>query len=131
MQLPPLLDLRSSLESLIVWTSQIEKTATKESGFRRGEYHGRSEMPFGAVIRQGAFGCIMVGLQDKASTDGAKKATDYDDGSDSLKPKHKVLVMELDKWKSAPNIDRTPDARWTFNVQPEHDRLTEIERSKS
>lgn len=102
--------LAKQLKIVIVCTSQIEKTGTKESA-NDGRVPYAYEMPFGAVLRQGAFGCLMVGT--KPDPQGGVK-----------------LAMAVDKWKSAANTTNVQDAgQFLFRVDPAHDRLTEIKKA--
>jgi replicative DNA helicase len=100
--------LAKQLQIVLVCTSQIEKTGTQASA-GENRIPRADEMPFGAVVRQGAFACLMVG-------------TRVDEGG--LR-----LAIEVDKWKSAENL-RSNDkgARFVFDVDPAHDRLTERKR---
>ena len=82
-------------------------------------------MPFGAVLRQGAYGCLMVGLQSEG---GSKSVPLGDEGDNG--PERTFLRVEVDKWKSAPNISQSKDARFDFDVDPAHDRLTERKRKQ-
>ncbi len=123
--------LAKTLGIVIVWTSQIEKTATKESSGENRVPRG-IEMPFGAVIRQGAYGCLMVGMSQSA-TRSAEKFSAIGKPGEAAAPTagSPYLTIEVDKWKSAGNVDHCgDDARYIFDVDPAHDRLIERKKSK-
>ena len=100
--------LAKSLEIALVCTSQIEKSGTQAS-VEAGRIPRGDEMPFGAVLRQGAFGVLMVGTSVK-------------------KDESVRLGIVVDKWKSAANAGSSDNARFPFDVDPAHDRLTERKR---
>ncbi len=95
---------------VLVFTSQIEKTGTQASA--KDERVPRAdEMPFGAVMRQGAWACVMLGAKVSKTT-GAK-----------------LLIAEIDKWKSAENTGSSKErGTFLFDVDAPHDRLTERKR---
>jgi replicative DNA helicase len=97
--------LAKQLKIAIVCTSQIEKSGTQASS-DDDRLPRADEMPFGAVLRQGAFGCIMVGTR----VDGGGRVQ---------------LVVEIDKWKSAQNVRVSGRAGHVFEIDPGHDRITE------
>ena len=102
--------LAKQLRIVIVITSQIEKAGTQASA-ADGRVPRADEIPFGAVMRQGAFAAIMVGVRVSEKT-GAK-----------------LLIAEIDKWKSAANTGANREgATFFFDVVPEHDRLIERKR---
>jgi replicative DNA helicase len=100
--------IAKQLQIALVCTSQIEKSGTQAS-VEAGRIPRGDEMPFGAVLRQGAFGVLMVGTSVK------------DDGSVRL-------GIVVDKWKSAANAGSSEEAKFPFDVDPAHDRLTERKR---
>lgn len=103
--------LAKQLKIALVCTSQIEKSGTQAS-VDAGRIPRGDEMPFGAVLRQGAFGILMVGT--KTREDGSVR-----------------LGIELDKWKSAQNFGTGGEsARFVFDVDPAHDRLIERKRKQ-
>ncbi len=103
--------LAKQLQIPIIATSQIEKTGTQASA-AEGRVPRADEMPFGAVMRQGAFACVMVGSVVSEKTG------------------RKLLIAEVEKWKSAENVGANKEnATFHFDVEPAHDRL--IERTKS
>ncbi len=113
--------LTKQLGIVMVWTSQIEKTGTKESA-EAGRVPRAVEMPFGAVLRQGAFGCLMVGKYEKSAgkKSGGFKVTE--ERSSDEKPDFRFAIV-VDKWKSAEN-----GVQFDFDIDAAHDRLTEVKR---
>lgn len=98
--------LAKQLRIVLVCTSQIEKTGTQAS-VEQNRIPRADEMPNGAVLRQGAFACLMVGIDVHKDTGAIR------------------FGVEIDKWKSAKNMRAGDDARKLFNIEPGHDRITE------
>jgi hypothetical protein len=102
--------LAKQLGIVLVCTSQIEKSGTQAS-IQDERVPRADEMPFGAVLRQGAWACVMVGARIGKTT-----------GS-------KLLVAEIDKWKSAENKGASEErGTFLFDVDAPHDRLIERRR---
>lgn len=89
----------------VIFTSQVEKTGSKES-IEQGRVPRSIEMPFGSILRDGCYGCLMLGTQKRK------------DGS-------KYLRCQIDKWKGAEN-----GLGVAFNINAPHDTLTEMKNGQ-
>ena len=90
--------LAQDLDIAMLWVSQIEKTGTKESAEAK-RLPKAVEMPYGAQLFQGCYGCIMVGFEGERFK----------------------AVME--KWKSA---KARGGVEVPLVVEPKFDRIVEV-----